>query len=99
MPVCPVCSTHRHSILLEYQHWLSASKNPNEYRHLTYWCDKGKHYVVLQRQETGNPDISTTIRSVILTPTGRAAKTAISRRYGISGKRREKSSALLKHQR
>ncbi len=98
MPVCPTCSNHKNSVLLDYQHWLSASKNPNEYRHLTYWCDKGKHYVILQRQQTGNPNLPSAIRSVILTPTGRAAKTAISRRYGISSKRREKSGAFLKHQ-
>lgn len=82
MPVCPVCSTTRNSVMLEYQHWLSASRNPNEYRHLTYWCDKGKHYVILQKQETGNPDIPTAIKCVILTPTGRAAKVADVRKFG-----------------
>lgn len=82
MPVCPVCSNHKHSVLLDYQHWLSASKNPNEYRHLTYWCDKGKHYVVLQRQQTGNRDLSTAIRVTILTPVGKAAKVAERRKYG-----------------
>jgi hypothetical protein len=82
MPVCPVCSNHKNSVLLEYQHWLSASKNPNEYRHLTYWCERGKHYVILQRQQTGNLDLPTAIRVVILTPTGKAAKVAETRKFG-----------------
>ena len=82
MPVCPTCSTHKHNVLLEYQHWLSAAKNPNEYRHLTYWCEKGKHYVVLQRQQTGNPNLPTAIRVVVLTPVGRAAQVAEKRKFG-----------------
>ena len=83
MPVCPVCSTHRDSVVLEYQHWLSASKNPNEYRYLTYWCGRGKHYVVIQRQQTGNPDVPTAIRVVILMPVGKAAKVAVARKFGL----------------
>ncbi len=98
MPICPVCSTHKHSILLEYQHWLSASKIPNEYRHLTYWCEKGKHYIIIQRQQTGNPNLPTAIRVLILIPTGKAAKAAVSRRYGIGGKRQERSSVFEKYQ-
>ncbi len=98
MPICPVCSTAKNSVMLEYQHWLSASKNPNEYRYLTYWCERGKHYVVIQRQETGNRDLPTAIRVLILTPVGKAAKVAVSRRYGMSGKRQERSSVFEKYQ-
>ncbi len=82
MPVCPTYSIHKNNVLLEYQHWLSASKNPNEYRHLTYWCERGKHYVILRRQQTGNPDLPTAIGVVILTPVGKAAKIAEKRKYG-----------------
>lgn len=98
MPVCPVCSTHKHSILLEYQHWLSASRNPNEYRHLTYWCEKGKHYVVIQRQQTGNRDLSTAIRCLILTPTGKALKVAGARKYGKK-KAKQVKEKILAYQR
>lgn len=84
MLVCPVCSNHKNSVLLDYQHWLSASKNPNEYRHLTYWCDRGKHYVVIQRQQTGNPDLPTAVRCLILAPVGKALNVAEKRKYGKS---------------
>ncbi len=82
VPVCPVCSNHKNSVLLDYQHWLSASRNPNEYRHLTYWCERGKHYVVIQRQQTGNRDLPTAIRVLILAPVGKAAKVAEKRKFG-----------------
>ena len=82
MPICPVCSKPKHPAILYYQHWLSASKNPNEYRYLTYWCERGNHFLVLQRQQTANPNLPTAIRCLVLTPTGRASKVAVSRRFG-----------------
>ena len=39
--------------------------------------------MVLQRQQTGNPDIPVAIRTLILTPTGRAAKVAVARKFGL----------------
>ncbi len=52
---------------------------------------------MIQRQETGNRDIPTAGRVIILTRVGKAAKVAVSRRYGIGGKRQERSSVFEKY--
>jgi hypothetical protein len=74
MPYCPNCGNkHMH-----YIHGLSTPRADNNARQLVYFCNEQgcKHFVVVQKIESGNANIPATVRSTMIKPVGRAKDTA-----------------------
>ena len=70
MPHCPNCG-NKH---LHYIHALSTPRADNNSRQLVYFCneEKCKHFVVVQKIESGNANIPATVRTTLIKPVGRA---------------------------
>ncbi|MFY3741337.1 MAG: hypothetical protein HMLIMOIP_001792 [Candidatus Nitrosomirales archaeon] len=74
MPYCPSCGSKS----LYYIHGLSTPRAENNARQLVYFCNAEgcKHFVVVQKIESGNANIPATVRSTVIKPLGKARDSA-----------------------